>query len=337
MEFRILGPLEARAGDRLLPSSRRQAEGAPRAPPPECERGRLQREAGRRAVARGAAGERGDRPPGSRLAAPQVARGLGRAAAHRDPFARVRDPGRTRSSSTSCASNGSLLKLAARSRKGDPGTAAEQASRALSLCGAGLRSQTSRTRASPRQRSCGSRNCGWRRSSNGSRPISPSAATRTSSASSRPSSASTRCASACGDSSCSPCTGRAGRPRRWRPTAPRGRRSSSTSGSSQGPRSASSRRRSCARTGPRPRRHAAGRRSARSSSSRSRSADVECLLRVAEPLARRPPRELMLISLVGDERRAGGRKRARRRPARRAESQRSRRAHGRVHLREPER
>ena len=177
MEFRLLGTLEVRAGDGLLPLGRpkqrallallllaREPRGGARA-------------ADRRAVGRGAARDGGQGGAGVRLAAAQAAAGRdagdaaaglparGRAGGGRP--AAVRAAGRRGAEMPSPARASSLLRRGAR------------------LCGAGRRWPSSARSRSRGSRRGGSRTCGWRRSRSGSRPTSRSAATRSSSASSR--------------------------------------------------------------------------------------------------------------------------------------------------------
>ena len=116
-----------------------------------------------------------------------------------------------------------------------------------SRCGAGRRSAISPTSGSRRTRRRGSRSCASRRSRSASRPISGSVVTPSWWPSSRGSCASTRCASACARSTCSRSTGRAARRTRWRASATRGARSSTSWGSSRGGSCASSSRRSSRR------------------------------------------------------------------------------------------
>ena len=127
--------------------------------------------------------------------------------------------------------------------------------------GAGRRWATSPTSGSRRMRPRGSRSCASRRSRSASRPICGSVATPSWWRSSRGSCASIPCASACAPSTCSRSTGRAARRTRWRASARRGARSSTSWGSSRGGSCASSSRRSSRRI-PSSTRRACGRTSA---------------------------------------------------------------------------
>ncbi len=115
-----------------------------------------------------------------------------------------------------------------------------------SLSGAALRSRSLRMSGSPRRRSAGWTSFASWRSRSESMPTSRSAATATSSRSSRRWFPSILCGRACAPSSCWPSTAAAGRPMHWRRFRQRAARSSSSSASSQGPRSMRWRRPSCA-------------------------------------------------------------------------------------------
>ena len=128
LEFRLLGPLEARLDDRPLPLGGVRQARAARASPPSSERGRLTRPVDRRALARPRSRERRERARGARRPPPprtatrrpgheiRRLRGEDRARCARPPS--VRAPRRARKPST---------------RRRRRGRAAEQLHAALSL------------------------------------------------------------------------------------------------------------------------------------------------------------------------------------------------------------
>ncbi len=117
------------------------------------------------------------------------------------------------SSSTSAVSSACSRRVGSSSPGTSPGVLRRPCGR-HSPSGADRRSRTSPPSRSRRARSRASKSYAWLPSRSGSRPTSPSAATRSSSPSSRRSSVSIRCGSVCARSSCSPSTARAARRRR---------------------------------------------------------------------------------------------------------------------------
>ena len=170
MDFRILGPLDVRDGDRPLAAGRRQAAGPARAAAAARQRGRVERPPGGRALGRAPTGLEG-------------APGGGLAAAQGDRSRTSWSPGRP---ATSCDVEPGQLDLhrfeelaAEGGRRRDAGTrrAAEAlAERARPVARpAARRPQLRALRSRPSSRD--SRSCARRRSRTGSTPIWRSAAT----------------------------------------------------------------------------------------------------------------------------------------------------------------
>ena len=183
MEFRILGPLEVRDGDREVRAAGRQGTGAPGAParqrqPHARARSRSSTSSGARTCPRRAPEDGAD----LRLAAAQGA----------DAGDAAHAPARLRARAASTTQldlhrfeRARRGRRARRSTQGEPEQAAERF-RAGARALARARARRVRVRAvRPVARARGSRSFAWTRSKDGSRPSSRSGITATSSASSR--------------------------------------------------------------------------------------------------------------------------------------------------------
>ena len=146
MEFRILGPLEVRAGGSGGAAARREAARRARDAAPARQPARRRRPDRAGAVGRGRAGGRGQHGAGPRLAAAQGARRRRRA---RDHGGRLRAAGRARAARRATGfAAGARARGARSSRPAAPrGGGGARATRSRS--GAGRRSPTSPTRRSP--------------------------------------------------------------------------------------------------------------------------------------------------------------------------------------------
>ena len=216
MEFRILGPLEVRAGERVVPVGglRRRAV-----------LGLLLLEANRVVpVDRLVDGVWGDDPPASAQASLQnhlvrLRRELGDRLVTRPPGYLLRvTPGEL--------DLDTFRHLVGEADGAEPAAAADRLREALALWrgpGSPISRQSLRARRPRTSTSSASR-----RSRSGSTPTLPSAATCSSSPSWRSSSLSSRTASGCGDSSSSRSTARGDRRTRWRRTPTRAARSSTS-------------------------------------------------------------------------------------------------------------
>ena len=211
MEFRVLGPLEATDGSMPLPLGGGKSRALLARLRARREPDRRGRAARGRPLGRGRSGVGGQDGADLRVAAAQGA--AGRDPAHAGAGLRRRDRprgGRRHRASTGCGATGG--------RRWPPATRPRRPRVLRDGAGAVARARAGRVRRAVRARSRErtSRSCGWRASRTGSRPISPSVATRTWPASWRRSSRATRCARRCTGCSCSRSTAPAARPRRSR-------------------------------------------------------------------------------------------------------------------------